>query len=257
MQRIVCWFSCGIASAIATKMMLDENNADYEVVIAYTDTHSEHKDNKRFLAECQAWFGQEIITLESKKYKDIWDVFEKTRFLVSAFGARCTMELKKAVRIKFQREDDIHIFGFDSTEEHRFERMKKESPELLLRAPLIEQGISKTNCFELFNPTGIKRPVMYRLGFNNNNCIPCVKGGIGYYNHIRKHFPNEFDRMAKIERDIGHTVCRIDEERVYLDELPEDKGRHKAMYEEDLFSHAMSCGFLCDGGLTNKNKDKK
>ena len=31
-------------------------------------------------------------------------------------------------------------------------------------------------------------------------------------------------------------------------EVPEDKGRHKAMFEEDLFSHAMSCGFLCDGG---------
>ena len=35
---------------------------------------------------------------------------------------------------------------------------------------------------------------------------------------------------------------------IYLDELPEEKGRHKAMYEEDLFSHAMSCGFICDGG---------
>ena len=248
MQRIICWFSCGIASAIATKMVLDEDHKDKEVIIAYTDTGSEHEDNKRFLSECQKWFGQEIITLKSDKYEDVWDVFEKTRFLVSAFGARCTMEMKKDVRTKFQRDDDVHIFGFDSTEEHRFIRMGKESPELLIRSPLIEQGISKTQCFDIFNPSGIQRPVMYKLGFNNNNCIGCPKGGIGYWNHIRKHFPDVFERMSKVERELKHTVCRVGEERVYLDELPDDKGRHKAMYEEDLFSHAMSCGFLCDGG---------
>jgi hypothetical protein len=247
-QRIICWFSCGIASAIATKMILDENHEDKEVLIVYTDTGAEHEDNKRFLRECEQWYKKKITTLKSDKYDDIWEVFEKTKFLVSAFGARCTMEMKKAVRTKFQREDDIHIFGFDSTEEHRFTRMGKESPELLMRAPLIEKHISKTQCFEIFNYTGIKRPVMYRLGFNNNNCIGCVKGGIGYWNHIRKHFPDVFDRMAKVERDIKHTICRVGEDSIYLDELPADKGRHKAMFEEDLFSHSMSCGFICDGG---------
>ena len=25
---------------------------------------------------------------------------------------------------------------------------------------------------------GIEIPVMYRLGYNNNNCVGCVKGGI-------------------------------------------------------------------------------
>ena len=49
---------------------------------------------------------------------------------------------------------------------------------------------------------------MYKLGYNNNNCIGCVKGGIGYWNKIRVDFPAEFDRMAELERKIGHAVLK-------------------------------------------------
>ncbi len=55
-MRTVCWFSCGAASAVATKIALKE--ATGEVVIAYTEVKEEHPDNKRFLAECEEWFGQ-------------------------------------------------------------------------------------------------------------------------------------------------------------------------------------------------------
>ena len=41
MSRTVSWFSCGAASAVATKL----SNPD---VVAYCDTGSEDYDNKRF-----------------------------------------------------------------------------------------------------------------------------------------------------------------------------------------------------------------
>ena len=31
---------------------------------------------------------------------------------------------------------------------------------------------------------------MYDLGYPNNNCIGCIKGGMGYWNRIRKDFPD-------------------------------------------------------------------
>jgi len=55
-MRTVCWFSCGAASAVATKLTLAENK---DVVIAYTEVKEEHPDNKRFLKQCEEWFGQE------------------------------------------------------------------------------------------------------------------------------------------------------------------------------------------------------
>ncbi len=37
---------------------------------------------------------------------------------------------------------------------------------------------------------------MYDLGYPNNNCIGCVKGGMGYWNKIRKDFPEVFQKRA-------------------------------------------------------------
>jgi 3'-phosphoadenosine 5'-phosphosulfate sulfotransferase (PAPS reductase)/FAD synthetase len=90
-MRVVCWFSCGAASAVATKLAV-EKYADVKIV--YCDTGAEHEDNKRFMADCEKWFNQKITVLKSEKYADTWDVFEKTKYLVGVGGARCTTELK-------------------------------------------------------------------------------------------------------------------------------------------------------------------
>jgi len=222
MSRTICWYSSGIASATATKLMLD---AGKEVLIVKTDTNSEHPDNERFDAECEKLFGQPILHLKSEKYDDIWDVFTKTNFLKSPQGARCTTELKKKMRQRFQEPTDAHVFGYTSDETERAENLLHNNPELTVLTPLIEKGWSKAQCFDWFSQFGIERPMMYRIGFNNNNCIGCVKGGKGYWNHIRKHFPDVFDRMAKEERRIGHSVCKDDYGPIWLDEMTTRQGR--------------------------------
>lgn len=98
MSRVVSYFSCGAASAVATKLALQSNSwrehAD-ELVIVYCDTlKREHPDNARFLLDCEKWFGQEIIILGNDDYdRDPDEVFRQTRFLVGPRGARCTAEL--------------------------------------------------------------------------------------------------------------------------------------------------------------------
>ena len=63
MNRIVSWFSCGAASAVATKLAL----AKGPVTIAYCEVVEEHPDNKRFLKDCENWYGQEILILVNDK----------------------------------------------------------------------------------------------------------------------------------------------------------------------------------------------
>lgn len=63
---------------------------------------------------------------------------------------------------------------------------------------------------------GIEIPAMYKMGYNNNNCIGCVKGGMGYWNKIRKDFPKVFDRMAKIEREVGATCLKDQSGKYFL-----------------------------------------
>ena len=71
-------------------------------------------------------------------------------------------------------------------------------------------------------------------GYHNNNCVGCVKGGAGYWNKIRVDFPEAFERMARLELEIGAHIIKG---KHYLDELPQDAGRWE---DEDI-----ECGVLC------------
>lgn len=245
MSRVLAWFSCGDASAVAAKLAVEEFGDRCEVL--YCDTFAyEHPDNKRFFWDVQEWIGKEIKILRSTEYTDIYDVFRKTRWLVGVGGARCTTELKKVVRKKYQTVDDIHVFGFTSDEQHRIDRFWKENPELFARFPLMEQGITKSECHRRMRAAGIELPAMYLMGYKNNNCIGCVKGQSGYWNKIRRDFPEVFDKMAKLERELNAAICKREgvtngkrwRERVFLDELPPDAGRYDG--EPDI-----ECGVLC------------
>jgi hypothetical protein len=239
-MRNVVWFSCGAASAVAAKIAV---NTLPDVVVAYCDTSStEHPDNLRFLADVERWIGQPVLRLKSGKYDDIWDVFEKTRYLVGVAGARCTSELKRAVRVKFEREDDVQIFGYTIDEQHRSKRFNEQNPEINTRWLLIEHGLTKEDCLGMLWKAGIEIPTMYKMGYENNNCIGCVKGQAGYWNKIRKDFPDVFDRMAGVERELNAAINKhyVDGERIriFLDELPEDMGNYKD--EPNI-----SCGIVC------------
>lgn len=244
-QRVLAWFSCGDASAAAAMIAAEKYGDRCEV--CYCDTLAyEHPDNRRFLGDVEKWLMRPVTILKSEDYTDIFDVFEKTRWLVGIGGARCTTELKKMVRVSYQRPDDIHVFGFTADEQHRIKRFKAENPELYAEFPLADLGMTKADCHKYVRDRGIETPAMYRLGYKNNNCIGCVKGQSGYWNKIRVDFPEAFDRMAKMERKLNAAICKREgvkngkrwRERVFLDELPPDAGRYDP--EPDI-----ECGVLC------------
>lgn len=230
MPRIVCRFSCGAASAVATKLILGKYDRE-DVVITYSDPGSEHEDNKRFLADCQRWFNHPIETLRSSEYKDTWDVFEKERFLVGHQGAKCTGVLKRAPTYEFQQPGDILVFGYTFEEKARAASFRSQNFEQPLLTPLIDAKLTKLDCMAMVLRAGIDLPVMYLLGYNNNNCIGCVKGGMGYWNKIRVDFPEVFERMAALQRELGPGSYFWRERktgvRISLDDLHPDRGNHK------------------------------
>lgn len=234
--RVIVWFSCGAASAVAAKLALSDYGGD-RVQIVYVDPGSEHPDSQRFMADCVRWFNSPIKTLRSEKYRDTWQVWEERRFLVGPKGALCTGELKKAPRFAFQRPDDVQVFGYTAEEQDRADQFRAQNFEVILETPLIQRGLMKADCLAMIERAGIELPAMYRLGFSNNNCIGCVKGGMGYWNRIRRTFPDVFDRMAKLERNIGHSVNSDKSGPVWLDEMDPTRGRDNEIAPE--------CSLLC------------
>lgn len=242
-NRVLCWFSCGAPSAVAAKLALQEfpNALICRIVI---DT--EHEDSNRFAAEVSKWIGKPITELRSQ-YHDQYEAILSSGFIKNENGAKCTTELKKKVRGAFQRHGDLHIFGYDVTEQGRIDKLETNHPDLWFRCPLKEAGLNKSDCKLIIQNAGIELPEMYRLGYKNNNCIGCVKGGIGYWNKIRIDFPEAFARMAETERKVGYAVLRFrsgprEGEPCYLDELDPKAGR----FSED---QPGECGPLCQDAI--------
>lgn len=235
-MRIVSWFSCGAASAIATKLMLARGEP---VTIAYCWVKEEHKDNLRFLHDCEEWFGQEIHILKSERFDgSCFNVFKQSYFRTPK-GSPCTRDLKRKVRLKFQQEGDALVFGYTADEYDRYNDFIDRNPETDIRVPLIDAGLTKTDVLAMIERAGIRLPEMYALGYEHNNCIGCVKGGMGYWNKIRKDFPDRFREYADLEKERGYTILKDEDGPIYLHDL--DPGRGRLADEPQI-----QCGLFCE-----------
>lgn len=244
MSRIVSWFSCGAASAVATKLAIEKSQPG-AVTVARCWLAEEHPDNDRFADDCTKWFGQDIVTLRSEKYSgSVHEVITKRRLISTRDGAPCTTFLKKEVRRAFERPGDTNVFGYTVEEEARLDAFIDANPSARVWAPLIEAGLTHADCLALVERAGIRLPEMYRLGYKHNNCIGCVKGGAWYWNKIRVDFPDRFAQMAQVERELGASMLRKrvgNGKRIplFLDQLPPDAGR-----ADD--EPAIQCGINCE-----------
>lgn len=237
-RRIVVWVSAGAASAVAGKLAQSQHGEG--VVFAYCETGGEHPDNQRFLIDLERWYGKEIQRIRSDKYASTWEVWEDRGYLAGIAGAPCTGYLKIDPRVAFQRPGDVHVFGYtaDASDVKRANRLRLNYPDMLIETPLIERNLDKRACLAMVRNADIELPVLYGLGFPNNNCIPCVKAtSPSYWALVRLRFPAEFDRMAKLARDLDVRLTRINGERRFIDEIPLDHAVNEPLVP--------TCDFLC------------
>ena len=200
----------------------------------------------RFVKDCEKVLGRPITILKSEEAKDVEDAILRAGLirLVNGF-APCTTKLKKNVRKKWESEHSnyelTYVWGMDSSEQDRAYGLLRTMNYAKHEFPLIEQNLTKQDVHAICSKLGIKRPAMYDLGYNNNNCIGCVKGGMGYWNKIRVDFPDVFVKMAKLERKIGASCIN----GVYLDELEPNRGDIQKEIMQD-------CSILCELALKEK-----
>lgn len=229
----VCWISAGVSSFIAG--WLSRDTVDKFI---YIDIADQHPDSLRFIHDCEKGLGKPIEILRSSQYERVGDVCRAFRFVNSAYGAKCTEVLKKRVRKEWEyqhRQYDItYVWGMDLDERARADRLVETMIEFNHEFPLIDRRLSKDDAHGILKQLNIARPVMYDMGYSNNNCIGCIKGGKGYWNKIRVDYPEVFADRAAMEREIGHSILKD----CYLDELSRDEGRMSDEIMED-------CSIFC------------
>lgn len=243
-EMIAVWFSCGAASAVAAKKTIERYGDTCKVRVVYNPVIEEDRDNLRFLKDVEKWLGVDVEIAINPKFpscsaKDVW---EKYKYMSGVAGAPCTLHLKKAARAEWEKQNkpDYHVLGFTSEESHRYEKFILSERSNVLPV-LIENRISKAECFEILTSAGIDLPRIYKLGYPNANCIGCVKaGGVSYWNLVREKHPDVFQDRAEQSRRLGVKLVVRKGKRVFLDELlATDKGyRIKSMNVE--------CGIFCE-----------
>lgn len=241
----VAWLSAGVSSFIAAYLIKDEIDDFY-----YIDIDDQHPDSMRFIKDCEKLLGKPIKVLKSEVYDTVENACLAGGMIRNARSgyAFCTDYLKKRVRKEqfeyYHQNDEItYVWGMDCSvrERNRAERVIEANPDFEHRFPLIEKNLTKQDCHAMSKRLGLKRPKMYDLGYQNNNCVGCVKGGMGYWNKIRKDFPEVFEARAKLERLLG---CRCLKE-CFLDELDPNRGNADEEIMED-------CGIFCEINLSNR-----
>lgn len=231
----VCWLSAGVSSFIAG--YLEREIVDKYI---YIDIEDQHSDSLRFIKDCERLLNKKVEILCNSQYKNVESCIKAAGVIRNPYNqfAPCTNWLKKRVRKEWEEQHKdyaiTYIWGFDIDEKNRAYRLLESMSQFNHKFPLIDKCLSKQDCHAMADRLGIKRPKMYDLGYQNNNCVGCIKGGMWYWNKIRKDFPDVFESRAKLEREIGASIIK----GIYLDELEPNRGR-----KEDEIS--TDCGIMC------------
>lgn len=244
-DSIAVWFSCGAASAVAAKETLRRYGNLCSVHVVNNPVAEEDDDNRRFLRDVEVWLDIEIEDARNSKYpnasaEEVWDRRGAMSFPA---GAPCTYHLKKEARQQWEKINpvDWHVLGFGAEEVARYEQFIL-TERLNVLPILIEVGLTRQDCYDRIISEGLRPPRIYELGYPNANCIGCVKAtSPTYWNHVRRVHPDVFRSRAKQSRRLGSKLVRVNNERIYLDELsPLAEGR-------PLKSLKMpECGIFCE-----------
>jgi hypothetical protein len=234
----VMWFSAGVSSAVATWLMRDRIDR-----LIYIHIDDQEEDTLRFVDDCERWWGRKVERLQSP-LKCVENACRFRCYVNGPRGAACTRMLKREVRKDWESQTTFfnhwrYVWGMDATETTRADERRDEMPQHEHAFPLIEHGIDKKEAHGILARAGVRRPRMYDLGFPNNNCRGCLKGGKGYWNLIRQVWPDVFALRAQTERLIGGTALHDKNGPIYLDELDPNAGRDEGPIVAE-------CGVACE-----------
>lgn len=239
-EKIVVWFSCGAASAIALKRTIEKYGSICQILAVNNPIKEEDEDNQRFLKDVEKWLGIKIESAINSKYPScsIVEVFDDQNFMNNAKGlAYCTLELKQRARFEWEIKNrvDWTVMGYTKEEKNRFDRFVLKRPSVH-----ILHDTTKAECFFEVISAGIELPRSYSNGMPNANCKGCVKvTSPTYWNHVRKVYPEDFKQRAEQSREIGAKLVRVKGKRIFLDELdPKSMGR-------PMKNLNFECGIFC------------
>ena len=203
----VVMFSGGVASYCAAKRVPG-------AILLFADTGMEDEDLYRFLDDAELRLNNKIIRLSHGLTP--WELFHQRGMIGNTHADLCSRILKRELLDKWIADNTdnptVH-FGFDASEEHRLEGVRRAKPYRcdapLLWAPVL---MFKQQQFDILEADGIELPRLYRMGFQHNNCGGfCIKAGHAQFARLLHKMPERYafheEQEQKFRREKGKDVA--------------------------------------------------
>lgn len=202
MSHAVVMFSGGVGSWAAARRAREQYD---DLTLLFADTLIEDPDLYRFLDEAAADVGAPLVKVADGRTP--FEVFRDVRFLGNTRIAPCSRVLKQEPTRRWMDENApgaTVVLGIDWTEEHRLAGARRGWEPFPVVAPLCERPyITKPEMLDSLERAGIRRPALYREGFQHNNCGGgCVRAGAGQFAHLYRQRPETFAEWEQGEADM-------------------------------------------------------
>lgn len=182
-QRVVM-LSGGLSSYFAALRVIEKHGHDATALL-FCDTKNEDADLYRFLGDIERRLNHEIIRIADGR--SIWELFNDEGMIGNTRADLCSRILKRELGDRWVKANCTKrpalCFGFDWTEEHRLEGVRRAKPWADCHAPLQERPyIWKHDMPDLCRQHGIEPSRAYAEGFEHDNCGGfCVKAGHAHF----------------------------------------------------------------------------
>jgi hypothetical protein len=216
----VVQISGGITSWAAARRVVDEHGTD-DLVLLFADTLIEHPDLYRFLDDVTRDIGVPITRVADGRTPT--QVFRDRKFIGNSQIAPCSVHLKQIpcrrwLEANCDPADTVLYVGIDWTtkDASRLPGITAGWSPWRVEFPLLEPPyVDKRGWFMEARRRGFDEPLLYKLGFEHNNCSGrCVRGGQGQWAHLLQVMPGVYaaaeadERMLQRELGTGATHLR-------------------------------------------------
>jgi hypothetical protein len=189
-------------------MVADEFGRE-NTTLLHTPTYSEHPDADTFRKRTSEYIGLPITIQEDGR--DIWTLAEQYSAIPSNRMPFCTEQLKIRQMHKYLKRIEGNFtlyYGYGADE---WQRVQKQTARFEVKGiktayPLVNAGLTGEDAKRIIRDEWkfcLPEPYLY---LKHNNCLPCFKGGKGYFVEIVKSYPQYYERAAKLEETTGYTV---------------------------------------------------
>lgn len=198
-------FSGGWCSFWAAKRVLERYGAS-DVTLLFADVLIEDEELYAFNEKASAHLGVPITRVSREMTP--WQLFRKKNLIANNKYPICSVILKREpldewLAVNCAASNTTIYLGFDWTEQHRLNAIKKARAPWRFEAPMLDAPIwDKCRMQREGVALGFKLPLLYELGFPHFNCGGrCVRAGISHWVHLYRVLPKRFLEWENEEQE--------------------------------------------------------